>query len=257
MVRHFEISLVTDTIAGSKASSPVETPRVDFQFLNFSHPSEAKTSQHRKQVRSHVTKQQHQREHALNAARRAASFQAGDVSDRSPVQRSHAATFPSEQQTSTEISGGSGSKPGSPNSLSQASSPGASPTANSPQSGVDPVSLYPEQWQPYVPRIMVSVYHVVVDRCNVLTVMVGSLPAKRGDRYTRHECFGIAASPPNKVLSFCAGQPSTATRSAIDGNITLQPNIRLAVTRYQSATITRDGDSRNQQRSGRRGPGHE
>lgn len=155
--RHPTLHVKAYIVQGSKASSPIETPRVDFQFLNFSHPSEAKTSQHRKQVRSHVTKQQHQREQALSAARRAQSFQAEESFDRSPVQQSHAATSPSEQPASAELPGGSGSKPGSPKSLSQASSPGTPSTANSPsQSSVDPISLYPEQWQPYVPRILVG-----------------------------------------------------------------------------------------------------
>lgn len=147
-----------DIGTGSKASSPVETPKVDFQFLNFSHPSEAKTSQHRKQVRSHITKQQHQRQHALNAARRAQSFQAEEEAERSTKTRAHAATFPSDQPSSLELPGGSGSKPGSPRSVSRASSPGASPTTGSPQSNIDPISLYPEAWQPHIPRVMVSAH---------------------------------------------------------------------------------------------------
>lgn len=242
---------------GSKASSPVETPRVDFQFLNFSHPSEAKTSQHRKQVRSHVTKQQHQREHALNAARRAQSYQAEEAVDKSPIQRSHAATFPSEQPASTELPGGSGSKPGSPKSLSQASSPGASPTASSPQSGVDLTSLYPEQWQPYVPRIMVSVGYGMIERSNDLTAVTGSVLAKHGHRHTRHGCIGVTAAASIKILLLRACQLCTTTCGAAHGNFTLQPHVWLEIARHQPVAAARNGNLRDQQCVSRRGSWHQ
>lgn len=53
-----------------RSSSESKPAQVDFEFLNFSHPSEVKDSKFRKKVRSHVTRHQHQREQlALAAAR--------------------------------------------------------------------------------------------------------------------------------------------------------------------------------------------
>lgn len=46
----------TDQPSGSR-SSTVES--IDFRFLNFSHPKEAKNAQTRRDVRSHVTGVQH------------------------------------------------------------------------------------------------------------------------------------------------------------------------------------------------------
>ncbi|TKX21934.1 hypothetical protein C1H76_5826 [Elsinoe australis] len=67
-----------------RRSSPESKPaQVDFEFLNFSHPSEAKDSKFRRKVRSHVTRHQHQREQlALTAARLAsATPRPGRLSD--------------------------------------------------------------------------------------------------------------------------------------------------------------------------------
>lgn len=130
---------IAHTSPGSKASSPAETPRsqIDFQFLNFSHPSDAKDSRARRAVRSHVTKQQHQREHALQAARAnqsvttagPATLRSGPMATMSPA--------------------------GSPDSASQSPSPTASPTY-APERRLDFTELYPEAWHPYIPPIMVS-----------------------------------------------------------------------------------------------------
>jgi len=52
------------------------TGQINFEFLNFSHPSDAKASGARRTVRSHVTRQQHQREqHAAAAAARSSRLQ--------------------------------------------------------------------------------------------------------------------------------------------------------------------------------------
>lgn len=136
----------------SKTSSPTETPRVDWQFLNFTHPSEAKTSQHRKKVRSHVTKQQHQREQALTAARRTQSYPPETESEDPPPQRAHTATTPSNRPNLSELSSGQSiikmEEPSSP-------SPSPSPTSYSPRHRVDLNDIYPEEWHPYVDRILV------------------------------------------------------------------------------------------------------
>ena len=54
-------------------SSPIDpqSSQLGFEFLNFTHPSDAKASLARRTVRSHVTRQQHQKEHAAAAARKA------------------------------------------------------------------------------------------------------------------------------------------------------------------------------------------
>lgn len=146
--------------AGSKPPSPTEQlkSQIDFQFLNFSHPSDAKTGKTRKAVRSHVTKQQHQRENAAAAAaaRRAKSYQA-TPSDRedAPPQRAHAATFPSARPSSIEPPAPILSTTESSEASSRSPSPAASPT-DAPRRRIDPSDIYPEEWRPYLHRIMVS-----------------------------------------------------------------------------------------------------
>ena len=138
-------------MTGSKTSSPTETPRVDWQFLNFTHPSEAKTSQHRKKVRSHVTKQQHQREQALTVARRAQSYPPETESEDPPPQRAHAATIPSNRPTLPKLSSPQPTIKEEPSSPS----PSPSPTSYSPQHRIDLNDIHPEEFHPYVDRILV------------------------------------------------------------------------------------------------------
>lgn len=148
----------SDSVPGSKASSPTEQTKsqIDFQFLNFSHPSDAKGSRARRTVRSHVTKQQHQKEHAAAAARRAKSFPLPDGAsdpDDLPPTRPHAATYPEERPTLTLPEQ-------SPSIVGQdgAMSPSPSPTGSSPVSAdqqIDPREVYPADWHPYLPRIFV------------------------------------------------------------------------------------------------------
>jgi hypothetical protein len=141
-------------LTDSKASSPIETAKVDWQFLNFTHPSEAKTSQHRKKVRSHVTKQQHQREQALTAARRTQSYQAETESEDLPTREARAATTPSNRPNLSELTGDhTRSSVRSPESKSPSASP--SPTSYSPQHRIDLNDIYPKEWHPYVERILV------------------------------------------------------------------------------------------------------
>jgi hypothetical protein len=144
------------TSPGSKASSPTDPPKsqIDFHFLNFSHPQDAKASNARKAVRSHVTKQQHQREQKLQQERRAKSFQ-GTASESSELsaapRRAHAETFPMERPTTLELPTSVSAGPSSPEVSSAASSP-----TQAPETQVDLSSLYPEQWLPYVQPILVS-----------------------------------------------------------------------------------------------------
>ncbi|KAF2764822.1 hypothetical protein EJ03DRAFT_355439 [Teratosphaeria nubilosa] len=147
--------------SSSKASSPPEQAQnqIDFQFLNFSHPSDAKASRARRTVRSHVTRQQHQREHALQAARRAQSFQEPEFETEPPsLRRPHARTFPEQRPSTLELPGTTATilrapSTSSPEASSNSPSPAASPT-DSLAPGVDLAGIYPERWHPYIPRIM-------------------------------------------------------------------------------------------------------
>nr|POE80813.1 hypothetical protein CFP56_56886 [Quercus suber] len=142
----------------SKASSPAETPparsQIDFQFLNFSHPSEAKASRALRTVRSHVTKQQHQREHAAQAARRVGVSTSSSDHLAAPPSMSHARTFPPDPSRTQPVP-----QPlvlpsrGSPESSSGSTSP--SPTY-APTRRIDPADIYPESWHPHIPRTIVS-----------------------------------------------------------------------------------------------------
>ena len=150
--------LAIDVELGSKTSSPTEPKsQIDFQFLNFTHPSEAKASRARRAVRSHVTKQQHQREHAAAAARRAKSFpRAAEVeSEDLPAPRAHAASYPPNRPT-LELP----TRPFPVASSSEASSQSPSPEGGSPmylsENRINPSDVYPEEWRPYLHGIMVS-----------------------------------------------------------------------------------------------------
>lgn len=148
----------SDSLPGSKASSPTDQTKsqIDFQFLNFSHPSDAKGSRARRTVRSHVTKQQHQKEHAAAAARRAKSYPQPDgppEADDLPTSRPHAATFPPERPALTLPEG-----PTSIISQEDIVSPSPSPTGSSPMATdqqIDPREVYPADWHPYLPKILV------------------------------------------------------------------------------------------------------
>lgn len=149
-----------DNTPGSKASSPKEPqskPQIDFQFLNFSHPSEAKASNTRKAVRSHVTKQQHQREQAAAVARRTkgSSSAEAEVEDSATPR---VAMYPSNQPMSLDLPPRAFGREGS----MEGSSPSPSPSGStSPmqrfESQIEPSDIYPESWHTYLPRIMVSV----------------------------------------------------------------------------------------------------
>ncbi|KAK0882159.1 hypothetical protein LTR87_004114 [Friedmanniomyces endolithicus] len=156
----------TEPSSTRQAPPPQEAPRsqIDFQFLNFSHPSDAKASNARKAVRSHVTKQQHQKEQKLQQERRAKSLQgtSSEPGQRLPLRRAHAGSFPPERPASIDLPilpiqrSAGGSLASSPGALSASSSgsPAASPTRPL-ERRIDPSELYPEAWHSYIPRIMV------------------------------------------------------------------------------------------------------
>jgi hypothetical protein len=147
---------MADDNQGSKAPSPTEQKsQIDFQFLNFTHPSEAKASRARRTVRSHVTRQQHQREHAAAAARRAKSVPQPDVeSDQGPSPIVHAATFPPNRPT-LELPTRPGPTLTASDASSQSPSPTGSPNSRS-ENRIDPYEVYPQDWHPYLQSIMVN-----------------------------------------------------------------------------------------------------
>jgi hypothetical protein len=176
----------TNQVTGSKASSPAEQKsQIDFQFLNFSHPSEAKASRARKTVRSHVTRQQHQREHAAAAARRAKSFPQPEDErelDEHPPLRTHAATFPANRPT-LELPSGPSQSISSPEASSQSPSPIGSPSYPF-ERGIDPKELYPLEWHPYIPRVIVC-WSVVMYFGPKTKLCSGLLSLKHGCRCSR------------------------------------------------------------------------
>lgn len=149
---------MADEDSGSKASSPTEQKnQVDFQFLNFSHPSEAKESRARRTVRSHVTRQQHQREHAAAAARRAQSApQIDGEQEESPGPVTHAATFPPPNRPNLQLP----TRPVPSNAGSDASSPSPSPEGSPliyrSEQRINPYEVYPAEWHPYLSAVTVS-----------------------------------------------------------------------------------------------------
>ncbi|KAK5711494.1 hypothetical protein LTR17_018369 [Elasticomyces elasticus] len=153
----------SDTSADSKALPPQDTLRVqtDFPFLNFSHPLDAKASNARKTVRSHVTKQQHQKAQKLQQVRRTKSLQGvASESDQRPPRRPHAETVLPNPTTVIDLpihNSAGGSSVSSPDraSASPSNAPAPSPTYQ-PQQRVNPAELYPEAWHPYIPRIIDS-----------------------------------------------------------------------------------------------------
>lgn len=145
-----------DQDSGSKANTPTEQKNLDFEFLNFSHPSQAKGSRARKTVRSHVTKQQHQKEHAAAAARRAKSYPQPDgetSGDSPPAMRAHAATFPPNRPT-LELPSRSGPIASGSEQSSQSPSPLNSPSSATDRQ-IDLYDLYPEEWHQSLPIVMV------------------------------------------------------------------------------------------------------
>lgn len=168
-----------DDPLGSKASSPSDTPgknQIDFQFLNFSHPSEAKASPNRKAVRSHVTREQHRREHAAAAARKAHTSQDTEPEVENSASRQgspitlHLPHRPPTIPSSSEIS------PATP-TTSRSTSP-----LYRAGTRINPADIYPEQWQPYLPRIIVRGPSIFI-HVHSADDHTGTLSRSHGPRY--------------------------------------------------------------------------
>lgn len=122
---------------------------MSFQFVNLTDPSDTKDQKVRRAIRSHVTKQQHQKAEQLAAARRSNSDPQllGTSSTQIQQGRAHAASFPlsrpatSDQQNSV-----------SPASSSDVGISASSSTAQHPM--IDVSQIYPAHWLPYLNQIL-------------------------------------------------------------------------------------------------------
>lgn len=129
---------------GNRRSSA--TPdSIDFRFLNFSHPQDAKNAQTRRNVRSHVTTKQHekQRQRVAEQARQTQQgLQPSSSTSSSSVSRKNSgdSTAPSHSETET--------------SSPEASSP-SSPTASGLLTRLNPLEVYPEAWHSSLRPVMV------------------------------------------------------------------------------------------------------
>ena len=147
----------------SKSVSPpaedgAEKPsgRVNFEFLNFSHPSDAKASGARRTVRSHVTRQQHQKEQqAAAAARRSKSVPktAEASSDWRPPPLVTHLSFPSTDASYEQTSFQRLESEAAWSATSASASPIHSPMVT-PPARVHPFDLYPPEWHESIPDVI-------------------------------------------------------------------------------------------------------
>jgi hypothetical protein len=136
-----------DICPDDKTSPSADTPTVEFQFFNYSHPSEANTYAHRSKVRSHITKQQHQRKRNFAANKTGQHHQVGATVCESPPQRVHVATMLSNLAGTQQHAKHDGVKGfESPMLMSD----------NHSLSYADSVKLDPRDWPVYISRIMAS-----------------------------------------------------------------------------------------------------
>lgn len=152
----------TSTSVLADHSRDRQPAQVNFEFLNFSHPSEAKASGARRTVRSHVTRQQHQREQqAAAAARRTKSSsqvaESASSATRPSVLPTHAATSPGRRTSpgASPYHQTSGSEAAS-SVASTSGSPLHSPV-HPPPVQIHPFDVYPVQWHSSIP--------IVVEHC--------------------------------------------------------------------------------------------
>lgn len=131
----------------SPVSPGPSEPAMSFQFVNLTDPSDTKDQKVRRTIRSHVTKQQHQRAEQLAAARRSNSDPQllGTSSAQIAQGRAHAASYPSSRPVTSDRQ-----SPVSPASSSDVSS--FSSTPQYPM--IDVSQVYPAQWLPYLNQIL-------------------------------------------------------------------------------------------------------
>lgn len=136
----------SDAPSGNKSSTSAGDS-IDFRFLNFTHPQDARNAQTRRHVRSHVTTEQHkkQRQRAAEQARRAQQGSSEQIP--SPT-----LSVPFDGTPSSGSPGYSETETSSPEASSPVS-PAGSPTA---ATRINPTEVYPEEWHASLRPIMVS-----------------------------------------------------------------------------------------------------
>ncbi|EME39605.1 hypothetical protein DOTSEDRAFT_66568 [Dothistroma septosporum NZE10] len=130
--------------SGNKSGTPVES--IDFRFLNFTNPKDAKDASTRRSVRSHVTSKQHEKQRKRAAAEQARRDQVASSPDGfvSPTLQ-----VPDSRRTSYVESSGP-----SETSSPEDSSPAPSASSPPPLTRINPLDMYPEEWHPYLRPIM-------------------------------------------------------------------------------------------------------
>ncbi|USW57573.1 Putative fungal transcription factor [Septoria linicola] len=139
--RHMAAEPNNDT--GSKAASVPDG--IDFRFLNFSHPQEAKNAQTRRNVRSHVTTKQHEK-HRQRVAEQARQTQQ-DSRQPSPTSSVHISRTSSGNSPAQSLSEPETSSP-------EASSSPSSPTGTTGPTRINPLQIYPEAWHSSLRPVM-------------------------------------------------------------------------------------------------------
>ena len=174
----------TSTLLATDNIRDRQPTQVNFEFLNFSHPSEAKASGARRTVRSHVTRQQHQREQQAAAARKSKSSSQSAEASSSATRPS---VLPVQQTSPGRLS--PGASPYHHTSSSEAASSVAS-TSGSPLHSpvhppavqIHPFDVYPVQWHSSIP--------VVVEHCKYHLFLC----TRQGTHRSRQHVFGARGS---------------------------------------------------------------
>lgn len=192
---------------GSKAASTPDG--IDFRFLNFSHPQEAKNAQTRRNVRSHVTTKQHEK-HRQRVAEQARQTQQ-DSRQPSPTSSVHISRTSSGNSPAQSLSEPETSSP-------EASSSPSSPTGATGPTRINPLQIYPEAWHGSLRPVMVSLRKHCVAR-HISDLSLGPLLQLHGRGSTWHRrsnktgyqdaLYGLGAYRPctftrSYALGFCA-----------------------------------------------------
>ncbi|CAK3845515.1 Hypothetical predicted protein [Lecanosticta acicola] len=187
--------------ATSKPSTPVDS--IDFRFLNFSHPKDAKNATTRRNVRSHVTGVQHarQRQAAAEQAKRTQSSSSGVPP--TPILAGPSPSYSASYAGSPALSENDTSSPEEPSGASPATS-SVSPPA-SPLPRLNPLEVYPEEWHPYLRPVIdhylenMSIDLPETDRASRELLRTSFMDVVLSDRASVHALLLVAGAHWNKV----------------------------------------------------------
>lgn len=141
-----------DSPSGSKSSASGDS--IDFRFLNFSHPKDAKNATTRRNVRSHVTGVQHARQRQAAAEQAKRSQSSSSRVAPSPILAGPSSSYSGSYAGSPALSENDTSSPDEGSPASPAPTSGSPPTSPLPR--LNPLEVYPEEWHPYLRPIIVS-----------------------------------------------------------------------------------------------------